>query len=317
MNEVRDIVARGEDVGARLDVVVARHLARSRTASAELIRSGHVLLDGKAAKPASVVEAHQRIHIEAPPPRDVALAAQDLGITIIHDETDFCVVDKPSGMATHPARGTRDGTLVNALLARLGPLPAINGVRRPGIVHRLDKDTSGLLVVAKTDRGMAALTQMMTSRRIKRSYDAVVWGIPANPRGVIDAPLGRDPQARTKFAVREGGRRAVTHYRTAETYRHIAPEDRSAPTTAALLNVELETGRTHQIRVHSAAIGHPLIGDATYGVAYAGVQMRRQALHAASLAFAHPLTHKPLSYESPWPQDFAALVERLRAGGMP
>jgi len=317
MNEVRDIIAGGDDVGSRLDVVVARHLARSRTASAELIRSGHVLVDGKAAKPASLVEAHQRIHIDAPSPRDAPLAAQDLDITIIHDEPDFCVVDKPPGMATHPARGTHDGTLVNALLARLGNLPAINGVRRPGIVHRLDKDTSGLLVVAKTDRGMAALTQMMVARRIKRGYDAVVWGIPANARGVIDAPLGRDPRARTKVAVREGGRRAVTHYRVADAYQHIAPEDRMAPTTAALLSVELETGRTHQIRVHCAAIGHPLIGDATYGVPYAGVHMERQALHAASLAFAHPVTQEPLSYASPWPTDFAALVERLRIGGPP
>jgi 23S rRNA pseudouridine1911/1915/1917 synthase len=317
MSEIRDIVATGDDVGSRLDVVVARHLARSRTACAQLIRSGHVLLDGKAAKPASLVEAHQRIHIEAPPPCDAAAQPQDLAITIVHDEADFCVVDKPPGMATHPARGTRDGTLVNALLARLGSLPAINGVRRPGIVHRLDKDTSGLLVVAKTERGMAALTQMMAARRIKRGYDAVVWGMPASARGMIDAPLGRDPHARTKFAVRDGGRRAVTHYRVAERYPRIAPDDRTAPTAAALLNLELETGRTHQIRVHCAAIGHPIVGDATYGPAYAGVQMRRQALHAASLAFQHPFSGEPLSYASPWPADFAALAERLRAGGSP
>jgi len=305
------------DAGQRLDVVVARRLARSRTACAELIRAGRVLVDGKPAKPASLVEARQRVHVDAPPPRDSAALPQDLPIRIVHDEPDFCVVDKPPGMATHPARGTPDGTLVNALLARLGPLPQINGVRRPGIVHRLDKDTSGLLVVAKTDRGMAALTQMMAARRIKRAYDAVVWGIPANPRGVIEAPLGRDPHVRTKFAVRDDGRRAVTHYDVTEPFAGIAVADPAAPTSAALLHLELETGRTHQIRVHCAAIGHPLVGDDVYGAHYRGQQMPRQALHAAELSFDHPFRGDALRFTAPWPADFASLIERLRAGGAP
>lgn len=317
MNQIHDIVARGEDVGARLDVVVARHLERSRTACAQLIRSGHVLLDGKTAKPATAVEAGQRIRINAPPPRDATAQPQDIDITIVHDERDYCVVDKPAGMATHPARGTRDGTLVNALLARLGPLPAINGVRRPGIVHRLDKDTSGLLVVAKTERGMAALSHMMAQRLVRRGYDAVVWGIPTNERGMIDAPLGRDQRDRTKFAVRDGGRPAVTHYRIVEPFVRIEPTDRSAPASAALLQLQLETGRTHQIRVHCAAIGHPVIGDHSYGPAYSGVHMHRQALHAATLAFEDPFTNKSVSFRAPWPADLAALVERLRAGEAP
>jgi 23S rRNA pseudouridine1911/1915/1917 synthase len=242
---------------------------------------------------------------------------QDIPIRIIHDEADFCVVDKPAGMATHPARGNLDGTLVNALLAKLGPLPAINGVRRPGIVHRLDKDTSGLLVVAKTDRAMLALTQAMAARRIKRLYDGVVWGLPPSARGAIDAPIGRDAHDRTKFAVKEDGRRAVTHYQVTESYPRIQAIDRDAPSSAALLRLELETGRTHQIRVHCAAIDHPLIGDQIYGPRYPGVLMQRQALHAAELSFVHPFREAKLRFTAPWPHDFAELVDRLRAGGAP
>ena len=317
MTDSVDFVATRDDAGRRLDVVLAARLQRSRTACAQLIRSGHVRVDGHVAKPASLVEASQRIEVNAPLLRDSAAQPQDLPIRIVHDEPDFCVVDKPPGMATHPARGNVDGTLVNALLARLGKLPAINGVRRPGIVHRLDKDTSGLLVIAKTERAMKSLTQAMAARQVKREYDAVVWGLPANRRGVIEAPIGRDPHARTKFAVREDGRRAVTHYSVAEAFERIEALGPAAPTSAARLRVELETGRTHQIRVHCAAIGHPLIGYAVYGIDVPGTIMRRQALHAAELVFTHPFTAERLRFTSPWPPDFAELVRRLRAGGAP
>lgn len=317
MNASLEFVATREDAGQRLDVILAHRLQRSRTACAELIRGGRVLVNGRSAKPASIVEEHQRIVVDVPPLRDSSAQPQDIPIRIVHDEADFSVVDKPAGMATHPARGNLDGTLVNALLSKLGPLPSINGVRRPGIVHRLDKDTSGLLVIAKTDRAMSALTKAMAQRHIKRSYDAIVWGIPTNSRGAIEAPIGRDAHARTKFAVREDGRRAVTHYRVVETFSHIAPADKAAPHNAALLRVELETGRTHQIRVHSAAIGHPVIGDDVYGPAYSGQIMKRQALHAAELAFTHPFTGEQLRFSAAWPDDFAALVSRLRAGGAP
>jgi 23S rRNA pseudouridine1911/1915/1917 synthase len=317
MSDELDFIATVEDAGQRLDVVVAQHLARSRTACALLIRDGHVFVDGRAAKPASTVEAGQRIHIDVPPVRDQSAAPQDIPIHLVHDEPDFCVVDKPAGMATHPARGNLDGTLVNALLAKLGPLPAINGVRRPGIVHRLDKDTSGLLVIAKSERAMTALTQAMADRRIKRSYDAVVFGIPRDARGVVDAPIGRDPHVRTKFAVRDDGRRAATHYRIVEVFATIAKTDPSAPGSAALLRLELETGRTHQIRVHCAAIGHPIVGDDVYGHTFPGQTMRRQALHAAELSFTHPFSGEALRFTASWPADFAGLVERLRTGGAP
>ncbi len=317
MSDTLEFVTTSDDAGQRLDVILAHRLGRSRTACAELIREGRVLVNGRSAKPASIVEKSQRIAVDVPPVRDSSALPQDIPITIVHDEADFSVVDKPAGMATHPARGNLDGTLVNALLAKLGPLPSINGVRRPGIVHRLDKDTSGLLVIAKTDRAMSALTQAMAKRHIKRSYDALVWGIPANPRGVIEAAIGRDSHARTKFAVREDGRRAVTHYRIVENFSLIAPADKAAPHSAALLRVELETGRTHQIRIHCAAIDHPIIADEVYGPAYSGQIMQRQALHAAELAFTHPFTGEHLRFCAPWPDDFAALAKRLRAGGTP
>jgi 23S rRNA pseudouridine1911/1915/1917 synthase len=317
MTDSLEFVTTSEDAGQRLDIILAHRLQRSRTACAQLIRGGRVLVNGRPAKPASIVEARQRVVVDVPPLVDSSAQPQDIPIRLVHDEADFAVVDKPAGMATHPSRGNLDGTLVNALLAKLGPLPAINGVRRPGIVHRLDKDTSGLLVIAKTDRAMSALTHAMAQRRIKRSYDALVWGIPTNPRGVIEAPIGRDPHARTKFAVREDGRRAVTHYQVVEAFSRIMPADKAAPACAALLRVELETGRTHQIRVHCAAIGHPIIGDEVYGPAYSGVIMKRQALHAAGLAFTHPFTGEHLRFRAPWPDDFASLVSRLHAGGAP
>ncbi|MDQ6779687.1 MAG: RluA family pseudouridine synthase [Candidatus Eremiobacteraeota bacterium] len=297
----RDIDVDAADAGHRLDVMLAKALDRSRSACAALIRSGGVQIDGKTVKASYVLSRGERIHVRAVPPREPSAQPQDLPIEIVYDDADLCVVDKPAGMATHPARGTPDGTLVNALLARLGPLPAINGVRRPGIVHRLDKDTSGLLVVAKNERAMLALSRAMAQRRIKRRYDAAVVGAPPNARGAIDAPIGRDPHDRTKFAVREDGRPALTHYVVSETYGR-----------AALLRVELETGRTHQIRVHCAAIGHPVIGDATYGPLEPAFGMPRQALHAAGLAFEHPLTHQALDFRAPWPQDFSDLIARLR-----
>ncbi len=317
MTQRLEFVTSAADAGRRLDVVLAKLLNRSRSSCADLIRDGHVRINAHAAKASQVVEAGIQIIVSAPAPREPAASPQDLPIRIVHDDEDFCVVDKPAGMATHPGRGNLEGTLLNGLLARFPSLPAINGVRRPGIVHRLDKETSGLLVVAKTERAMTALTRAMAQRRIKRSYDAVVWGVPVNARGIIDAPLGRDPRARTKFTVRDDGRRAVTHYRAVETFPKILSIATDAPESASLLRLELETGRTHQIRVHAAAIGHPIIGDQTYGPSLPGLRMKRQALHAAELSFEHPVTGKMLRFASPWPDDFRALVERLRAGEAP
>jgi len=269
------------------------------------VREGQVTVGGAPAKPSRVLAAGETVAVDAPEPVAPSAKPEPLPIKLLHDDADLCVVDKPAGMATHPAPGSARGTLVNALLAALGPLPSINGVLRPGIVHRLDKDTSGLLVVAKSERAMRALSAEIAARRVEREYDAVVWGAPANRRGVIDSPIGRDPANPKRFAVREDGRRAVTRYRVVENFFFGA---------AALLALELETGRTHQIRVHLSAIGHPIVGDRTYGDGRPKSVMKRQALHAARLRFRHPVTGQAMAFSSPWPSDFETLVARLRAG---
>ena len=264
-----------------------------------------VRVGGLQVKPSRVLATGERVEGEEPPPAVPSAKPEALPITLVYDDEDFCVVDKPAGMATHPAPGSTHGTLVNALLAKLGSLPAINGVMRPGIVHRLDKDTSGLLVVAKTERAMRALASAMAQRKIAREYDAVVWGAMPSKRGVIDAPIGRDPSRPMRFVVRDDGRRAVTHYRVVENFFFGA---------AALLTLELETGRTHQIRVHLAATGNPIVGDAVYGPGRPSLGIKRQALHAAKLRFPHPVTGQQLEFTAPWPRDFEDLVARLREG---
>ena len=298
---------RPAEAGERLDVVLAKHVDRSRTACAAMIRRGLVRVDGRVAKAARSVAAGEHVVAEVPAPVKPSAAPEEIPIAIVYEDRDLVVVDKPAGMATHPAPGSTRGTLVNALLAKLGPLPSINGVLRPGIVHRLDKQTSGLLVVAKSDRAMRGLSEAIAARAVKRGYDAIVWGVPASRSGTIDAPIARDAAVRTRFAVRPQGRRAVTHYRVRE---RLGARD----VTTALLDLRLETGRTHQIRVHCAAIGHPIVGDPTYGAGRPRLGVSRQMLHAARLAFDHPVTGKSLAFESKWPDDFAGLVERLRRG---
>jgi len=298
---------RPAEAGERLDVVLAKHVDRSRTACASMIRRGLVRVDGRVAKAARSVTAGEHVVAEVPAPVKPSAAPEEIPIAIVYEDRDLCVVDKPAGMATHPAPGSTRGTLVNALLAKLGPLPSINGVLRPGIVHRLDKQTSGLLVVAKSDRAMRGLSEAIAARAVKRGYDAIVWGVPANRSGTIDAPIARDAAVRTRFAVRPQGRPAVTHYRVRERLG-------SGDVETALLDLRLETGRTHQIRVHCAAIGHPIVGDPTYGAGRPRLGVSRQMLHAARLAFDHPVTGKALAFESKWPDDFDGLVERLRRG---
>jgi 23S rRNA pseudouridine1911/1915/1917 synthase len=316
------------EAGSRLDAALAKRTERSRAEMAALIRGGRVRVDGCTAKPSHLLRSGERVEAELPPRRSLEPAAQALPVGIIYDDADLIVVDKPAGMATHPGPGSERGTLVNALLAAVGPLPVAGDTLRPGIVHRLDKDTSGLLVVAKSERAMRALSAAIAAHHVEREYDAIVWGVPPAPSGAIDAPLARDPASRTRFAVRHEGKRAVTHYRVVETF---ALDTQKAPTSkqrrarrrtihaqdektdAALLRLTLETGRTHQIRVHCAAIGHPIVGDPVYGAGYPDLGIDRQALHAARLRFVHPVSGTPLSFEAPWPADFAALVARLRA----
>ncbi|MDF1794746.1 MAG: RluA family pseudouridine synthase [Thalassobaculaceae bacterium] len=290
-------------------------LSRSRLKS--LIQQGNVS-DGSATitDPSAAVKPGAVYRITLPPPEAAAPEGQDLPLTVVFEDSELIVVDKPAGMTVHPAPGAPRDTLVNALIAHCGDsLSGIGGVRRPGIVHRIDKDTSGLLVVAKTDRAHAALAARFAAHDIDRAYRAVCFGHPVPPAGRIDAAIARHFKDRKRMAVvgEARGRHAITHYRTLER-----------PDGAALLECRLETGRTHQIRVHLSHIGNPLIGDPVYGRGHGARVSRiplaardvvrdfpRQALHAAVLGFDHPVTGEPLSFESPLPDDLVTLLRAL------
>jgi len=316
------IVAEG---GLRLDrALVALFPDLSRARLQDLIRTGHVNRDGAPLRhPALKVAAGSRIVLSLPPPAPPVPVAEAADLPIVYEDADLIVIDKPAGLVVHPAPGHESGTLVNALIAHCGTsLSGIGGVRRPGIVHRLDKDTSGLIVVAKNDAAHQGLTAQFADHGrtgpLERAYAAIVWGLPQPRAGTICANLARSRFHREKIAVvsDESGRHAVTHYAVTEAY----PQ-------AALVRCELETGRTHQIRVHMAHRGHPLLGDPVYGGAFrtkaarlspeareALTALGRQALHAALLGFSHPRTGETLRFESPLPSDLARLVAHLRAG---
>lgn len=247
------------------------------------------------------LRAGDRIEVEIPPPRSPGLVPEPIPLDVAYEDAEVLVINKPAGLTVHPGAGRQTGTLVHAILARCPGLPGIGGEDRPGIVHRLDKDTSGLLVVAKTERALRALQAQIQTRRAGREYRALVHGRVARPQGRIEAPIGRDPRHRTRMAVVASGRHAVTHYRVAEAFE-----------AATLLDVRLETGRTHQIRVHCASIGHPVVGDPVYGRRPNPWGLARQALHAHRLTFAHPVSGAPLSFTAPLPADMAAALRLLR-----
>jgi 23S rRNA pseudouridine1911/1915/1917 synthase len=312
------IRAESSESGLRLDRVLALHLPElSRTRLKRLIESGHVTYEGTAVRdPAQRVQCGQNFVVILPDTKDAAPAAQPIALDIRFEDAHLIVIDKPAGMVVHPAPGNPDGTLVNALLAHCGAsLSGIGGIRRPGIVHRLDKDTSGLMVVAKTEAAHHALSRDFALRRIDRTYAALVWGVPTPAIGEIVATIGRSTADRKKMAVvAEGkGKPAVTRYRVERSFR-----DR-----AALVECRLATGRTHQIRVHLAYRGHPLIGDPVYGnragravVRHGAIGGRiaafsRQALHAQYLGFTHPAGKGRLEFRSPLPIDLSQLVESL------
>jgi 23S rRNA pseudouridine1911/1915/1917 synthase len=314
-----------EDGGVRLDRAVQRQLPElSRTRIKQLILSGQIAGDGELLRdPAQRASAGATVVVTLPEPEDATPAAQPIALDICFEDAYLIVIDKPAGMVVHPAPGNPQGTLVNALLAHCGPsLAGIGGVRRPGIVHRLDKDTSGLLVAAKTEATHRALSHDFALRRVERAYSAMVWGVPMPPAGEIAGNIGRSPSNRKKMAVvaDSRGRPAVTRYRVERRFG-------AGTTAAALVECRLLTGRTHQIRVHLAHIGHPLIGDPAYGaragrrhahlagraapVGTAIAEFPRQALHARLLGFIHPVTGAKLSFESALPTDMAGLLANL------
>ena len=295
----------------RVDVWLAQATGRSRSRIQSLIDSGYVARDGYPLLSASPrVRPGMVFSIDEPPPELALLVPQDIPFPVVLEDDAIIVVDKPAGLVVHPAPGHPDGTLANALLHHCGDhLPTINGEIRPGIVHRLDQYTSGLMVVAKTNDSLTALGAQFQAGGVHKTYACLVHGIPRPPSGHVETLIGRNPRDRKKMAVVErDGKRAVTDYRTADIL---------LGANAALLDVDIATGRTHQIRVHMQHIGHPVAGDGYYGAPRRddalGIPRGRQFLHARRLAFAHPATGEPLVFESPLPPDFADVLARLRA----
>ncbi len=310
------VVVAETNAGERLDRMLAAAIADlSRSRLKALILAGEVTIGGRTVRdPGHRVNAGDTITVALPPPEPAAPEGEAIPLDILHEDDQIIVIDKPRGMVVHPAAGKTTGTLVNALIAHCGEsLSGIGGVRRPGIVHRLDKDTTGVMVVAKTDRAHAKLAAQFADHGrtgpLERGYLAFVWGSPDRPRGTIEQPIDRHPHARDKMAVRAGGREAITHWEALERYMGA-----DGKPVASLLACRLETGRTHQIRVHLAHAGHPLVGDSVYGPGFrtkvarlapeaaAAVEaLGRQALHAYMLAIEHPVTGQSLEIRSELP----------------
>ncbi len=294
--------------GRRLDAALAEGVAElSRAQARRLIESGHVRVAGAAARPAQRLRKGERVEGEIPPPEPSRLEPAAIPLAILYEDEHLIVVDKPAGLVVHPAAGHRGDTLVHALLHHARTLSAVGGAERPGIVHRLDRDTSGVLVVAKSDVAHRRLAECFRAHTIEREYLALVRGAPRAEHGSVTRPIGRARSDPKRFTVRSprAARSAATHWEVIERLRGYC-----------LLRVRLETGRTHQIRVHLASVGLPVAGDPTYGggrKADAALGLERQALHAGRLGFEHPVSGERLSFESPLPDDFARALAALRA----
>jgi len=319
--------------GQRLDRVLAQAFAGqtsalSRTRLKALILDGAVTIGGRAVRdPGTRVSAGETVTVAVPPPEAPKPAGERIPLDIVFEDDAVIVIDKPAGLVVHPAAGHATGTLVNALIAHCGDsLSGIGGVKRPGIVHRLDKDTSGLMVVAKTDLAHQSLAAQFADHGrtgpLRRGYLAFAWGVPARQKGTIDEPIDRHPKSRDRMAVRQNGRVAITHWQVLERFK-----GKDGKPVASLIECRLETGRTHQIRVHLAHIGHPLLGDATYGTGFKTKATRlpapaqaaltglgRQALHAYLLAFEHPSSGRRLEFRSELPGPLVRLQHSLSAG---
>lgn len=288
---------------ARLDAWLAEAVPEhSRSRWQSLIKDGLVTVNGAPCKANQKLRAGDRVEWTVPEPVAAEPQAEEIPLNILYEDRDLIVINKPAGLVVHPAAGNETGTLVNALLHHCADLAGIGGEKRPGIVHRLDKDTSGVMVVAKNQKAMNSLSAQFKERDTQKEYVTVVKGVPFPPRGTVETTIGRHPVHRKKMAVNvRGGREAVSHYETVEAF-----------TDAALLRVKIETGRTHQIRVHMAHIKHPVIGDEVYGRGFR-IKAPRQMLHAAKLSLIHPKTRKRLTFEAPLPADMEMLLGCLRA----
>jgi 23S rRNA pseudouridine1911/1915/1917 synthase len=293
--------------GERLDRVVSLLVGCSRSEAAALVEGGAVEVDGLVVTAGKRrIVAGQLVSVDT-----AGLAADEVPepdptvrVAVVHEDHDVIVVDKPAGLVVHPGAGQQHGTLVNGLLARYPELAGVGAPSRPAIVHRLDRDTSGLLVVARTAPAYEGLVTALSARAVSRRYSALVWGIPESAHGVVDAPIGRSPRQPTRMAVVAAGREARTRYEVRATFCY--------PASCALLTCQLETGRTHQIRVHLATIGHPVVGDRVYRGVRPALAVPRMFLHAEHLAFDHPISGRPMVFDSPLPDDLAGILAELR-----
>lgn len=290
-----------EDAGSRLDKVLTTNRPDiSRTQIQQWIKEGNALVNDKIVKPNYRVKENDLLVIDEPEPEELNVIAEDLNLEIIYEDSDVLVVNKPRGMVVHPAKAHASGTLVNGLMHHCTDLSGINGILRPGIVHRTDKDTSGLLMVAKNDKAHVSLVDQLVEKSVKRVYIALVHGHIPHDNGTIDAPIGRDQVDRQSMTVTERGKNAVTHFRVLERFGEYT-----------LVECELETGRTHQIRVHMKYIEHPLVGDPKYGLAET-IDFGGQVLHAGTLGFEHPGTAEYVEFTKEPPADFMKLIDELR-----
>lgn len=298
-----------EDAGGRIDCFAAEKAGISRSAAQKLLGEGRISIDGRVCAKRTLLRAGDCVEITVPPPTIAEALPEDLPISILYEDEDLAIVEKPKGMVVHPAPGNPDGTLVNALLYHLrGRLSGIGGVLRPGIVHRIDKDTSGILIVAKNDAAHLALQAQIKVHSFERIYHAILVGNLREDEGTVDAPIGRHSLDRKRMAIRQDGRRAVTHYRVLERFPGFC-----------YVKLRLETGRTHQIRVHMASLGHPVAGDTVYGGGKTAFEEKHRALfagqclHAKYIAFRHPRDGRLMEFDSPLPPYFTKLLTLLRA----
>jgi len=288
--------------GQRLDAFLAERVEGvSRAAAAKLIEGGHVLVDGRAAAKSCKLSGTETVEVALPEPEPIDAAPQNIPLDVVYEDADVIVVNKPSGLVVHPAPGHPDGTLVNALLYHCGEsLSGVGGALRPGIVHRIDRDTSGLIIAAKNDAAHRCLADQLKDHTLARTYECIVVGGMREDGGTVDAPIARDPRDRKRMAVVALGREAVTHWEVVARYAGYTH-----------LRCRLETGRTHQIRVHMAYIGHPILGDTVYGAKKSVPGLTGQCLHAVGLRFLHPRTGEPVELSCPLPDEFTAMLQKL------
>lgn len=298
----RELTAATEHAGVRLDAFLSADGALTRSQAARLIAEGRVRVNGKPAAKSARLSGGETVTVDVPQLRETALPPQDIPLDVVYEDDDVIVVNKPTGLVVHPAPGHPDGTLVNALLHHCGDsLSGIGGEKRPGIVHRIDRDTSGLIIAAKNDAAHLALSAQLKDHSLSRTYECLVTGNMKQDSGTVDAPIGRSSADRKKMAVVPTGRRAVTHWEVVARYPGVTH-----------LRCRLETGRTHQIRVHMAYIGHPILGDTVYGAKKPVPGLTGQCLHATGLRFVHPHTGEPVELHCPLPPEFTAMLQKLQ-----